>query len=130
MARSQPMFAKIRALGFPVALVLQDGQQDVPIPWDEIDAVFVGGTDQFKLGRVAARLCQEAKARGKWVHVGRVNSLKRLRYSVSIGADSVDGTYLIFCPGPNLLVVQRWLLLINGPTTTNTTATATTRGPR
>lgn len=115
LARSRPMLARIRALGFPVALVLQDGQQDVPVPWDEIDAVFIGGTTEFKLGRVAARLAAEAKARGKWVHVGRVNSLKRLRYSVSIGADSVDGTYLVFAPDHNLVILLNWLLVINEP---------------
>ena len=30
--RSRPMPARIRALGFPVAYVLQDGQHDVPVP--------------------------------------------------------------------------------------------------
>ena len=114
MERSRPMFAKIRALGFPVALVLQDGQQDVEIPWDEIDAVFVGGTTEFKLGRVAARLVAEAKARGKWVHVGRVNSLKRLRYAKQIGADSADGTYLVFGPEKNLPKLLSWLDVVNG----------------
>ena len=58
--------------------------------------MFVGGSTEFKLGPVAAALCQEAKARGLWVHVGRVNSRKRLRYSASIGADSADGTYLVY----------------------------------
>ena len=30
--------------------------------------------------------------RGKWVHMGRVNSTRRIRYAASIGCDSVDGT--------------------------------------
>jgi hypothetical protein len=60
--RCSPAFAPS---AFPVALVLQDGQQDGAIPWEEIDAVFVGGTTEFKLGRVASRLTAEAKARGK-----------------------------------------------------------------
>jgi hypothetical protein len=116
--RSRPYFAKIRELGYPVAYVLQDGQQDVPVPWDEIDAVFAGGSDGFKLGPVAAAVCREATARGLWVHVGRVNSRKRLIYAVSIGADSADGTYLMFgarrgLPNVNLPRLLGWLAEVN-----------------
>jgi hypothetical protein len=35
------------------------------------------------------RICKE---RGKHVHMGRVNTLRRLRYAEAIGVDSVDGT--------------------------------------
>ena len=110
--------ARIRALRYPVAYVLQDGQEDVPVPWDEIDAVSVGGSDDFKLGPVAAGLCREARARGKWVHVGRVNSHKRLRYAVSIEADSADGTYLVYgarrgLPNVNLPRLLGWLAEVN-----------------
>jgi hypothetical protein len=117
---SRPYFAQVRALGFPVALVLQDGQEHVPVPWDEIDAVFVGGSDDFKLGPVAAALAAEARAHGKWVHVGRVNSFKRLAYSFLIGADSADGTYLTYgarrapLPNLNLPKVIGWLERLNG----------------
>jgi hypothetical protein len=120
MEMSRPYFAKVRELGYPVALVLQDGQEGVPIPWDEIDAVFVGGSDEFKLGPVAADLCREAKRRGKWVHLGRVNSYKRFAYAASIGCDSADGTYLIYgakrAPrmNVNLPTVLGWLAKING----------------
>ena len=34
----------------------------------------------------------EAKRRRKWVHMGRVNSERRIRYAASIGCDSIDGT--------------------------------------
>lgn len=111
--RSAPMLAPIRELGFPVAYVLQDGQEDVEVPWDAIDAVFVGGSTGFKLGPVAARLVREAKERGKWVHMGRVNSLKRLRYAQGIGADSADGTYLTFGPEVNLPRLLGWLDAVN-----------------
>ena len=103
---SRPWFAVIRELGYPVAYVLQDGQEDVPVPWDEIDAVFIGGSDAFKLGPVAAELAAEAKRRGLWVHMGRVNSRKRMVYAHSIGCDSADGTWLLAgarrAPAPNL----------------------------
>lgn len=42
------------------------------------DVLFLGGSTAWKLGSAARRLTTEAKARGKQVHMGRVNSLKRL----------------------------------------------------
>lgn len=79
---------------FPIGYVLQDGQENEPVPWEAIDAVFVGGTDTFKMGPVAAQLVREAKDRGLWVHMGRVNGHRRLRYAKALGCDSVDGTSL------------------------------------
>lgn len=76
--------------GLPKAFVIQNGAKD--IPWDDMEALFVGGDTAWKLGMEAARLVGEAKQRGKWVHMGRVNSIKRMRYAMSIGCDSVDGT--------------------------------------
>lgn len=78
---------------FPVAYVGQDGQDDdVPVPWEAIDAFFVGGTTEWKMGTQAAALTREAKARGKWTHMGRVNSYERARYARWLGCDSIDGT--------------------------------------
>jgi hypothetical protein len=34
----------------------------------------------------------EARARGVWVYMGRVNSLRRLAYAAAIGCDWIDGT--------------------------------------
>jgi hypothetical protein len=76
----------------PLALVLQNGQEQLPVPWRRIAAVFVGGDTAWKLGAEAAELVAEAKRRGKHVHMGRVNSRRRARYAASIGCDSVDGT--------------------------------------
>ncbi len=76
---------------WPLAFVLQNGATSDSVPWDEIAAVFVGGDDDFKL-RGSVDLIAEAKERKKIVHVGRVNSLKRLRWAHDIGADSVDGS--------------------------------------
>lgn len=108
--RSYPWLAKIRALGYPVAYVAQDGLESHPIPWHDFDVLFIGGTTEWKLGRHARDIAAEAKARGKWVHMGRVNSEKRWRYARAIGCDSVDGTYLKHGPNvllPNLLAWQR-----------------------
>jgi hypothetical protein len=38
---------------WPLALVAQDGIEDLPIPWGEIHAIFIGGTDGFKMSRAA-----------------------------------------------------------------------------
>ena len=97
-ALSLPMFPKIRALGYRVALVAQDGLEDLTIPWDAFDALFIGGSTEWKLGPEAAAIAAEAKAHGKWVHMGRVNSRRRMVYAESIGCDSADGTYLKFNP--------------------------------
>lgn len=115
--RSRPFLAEIRALGYPVAYVLQDGQEDVPLPWDEIDAVFIGGSTEFKLGSVAAACVYEAKARGLWAHMGRVNSLKRLMRAAVMGCDSADGTYLRWgAPGENMARMVGWVRnLANAP---------------
>lgn len=40
----------IRAFGFPVALVAQDGLTVETTPWIEIEALFIGGTTEWKLG--------------------------------------------------------------------------------
>lgn len=82
----------LRARDLPVGLVMQDGQEDRPVPWSAIEAAFIGGTTRWKMSPKAGALAAEAKRRGKWVHVGRVNSIRRMTYARSVGADSVDGT--------------------------------------
>ena len=79
--------------GLPRALVLQDGIGDVEIPWSLISAVFVGGTDAFKISSEAFAAARCARMLGKWVHVGRVNEEKRLTAWLGL-ADSIDGTGL------------------------------------
>lgn len=108
---SLPWLPRIRELGYPAAYVAQDGIEKHPMmPWPDFDVLFIGGTTDFKLGPIARELARQAKDEGKHVHMGRVNSLKRLRYANSIGCDSVDGTYLAFGPDYNLKVLLRWML--------------------
>ena len=82
--------------GLPAALVAQDGLERLgdwlASAWPRLDALFIGGSTQWKLGPHAERLAAEARDRGKWVHMGRVNSARPMRYAASIGCDSVDGT--------------------------------------
>jgi hypothetical protein len=68
---------------------------------------------EWKLGAAARALTAEAKARGKHVHMGRVNSLRRLRYADAIGCDSADGTFLAFGPDINLPPLLGWLRAVN-----------------
>ena len=65
------------------------------IPWDDFDCLFIGGRDSFKEGPIVRAACAEARRRGKWVHMGRVNGLRRLLVALEFGVDSVDGTYLL-----------------------------------
>ncbi len=109
LERSTPWLPRIRSLGYPVAFVLQDGSDQTPPPWGEFDVLFIGGTTEFKLGEVARDYVAEAKRRGMFVHMGRVNSLKRLRYAEFIGVDSADGTVLTFGPDRRLPEVLGWV---------------------
>lgn len=115
LERSLPMLAPIRSLGMPVAYVGQNGAHPAGLPWDQIDALFLGGDTAWKLGAEARELVTAARARGVWVHMGRVNSLKRLRYAQAIGCDSADGTFLAFGPDRNLPQLLGWLRAVAEP---------------
>lgn len=109
LERSLPWLPKIRALGYPAAFVAQDGLENLVIPWGDFDVLFVGGSTEWKLGAEAARIVGQAKACGKWVHMGRVNSGRRFRYAQMIGCDSADGTTLAKFPDATLPDVLAWL---------------------
>ena len=80
----------IASLGHSVALCAQDGLRSAP--WDEIDCLFVGGSTEWKMSDQAHALVREARERGKWTHMGRVNTARRMMLAGSWGIDSVDGT--------------------------------------
>jgi hypothetical protein len=118
LRRSAPFMGRIRAwFGLPVAFAAQDGLEHLDVPWRSFDVLFLGGSTTWKLGPAARHLAREAQARGKRVHMGRVNSLRRLRYAAAIGCDSADGTYLRFGPDVNLPTLQGWLRDVNGQST-------------
>lgn len=99
--RWQPILA---LMGLPVALVMQDGLEllkwraSLPSAWNDIVAVFVGGSTEWKMSEHAARLTLEAHERGKLVHFGRVNSRQRIRRLVQeqldgrLWVDTIDGS--------------------------------------
>lgn len=135
--RSIPVMPRIRELGIPVAYVAQNGiENDLGrIRWDLFDALFLGGSPEclpcgfvraatafdvktcpaghklteWKVGPGAAAVTRAAKAHGKTVHMGRVNSLKRLRIAQAMGCDTADGTYLARAGRKGTATVLGWL---------------------
>jgi hypothetical protein len=93
-------FASLRhipkEMGYPIALASQDGLTSEMTPWQDIDVLFIGGTDEHKLGVEAALLIEEGRNRGVWIHVGRVNSPSRIEKFFL--ANSWDGTTLVKDP--------------------------------
>jgi hypothetical protein len=85
---------KNQLVGWRLALACQDGQEHLPIPWNEIAAVFIGGSTAWKASEHAAQIVRAAKAIGRWVHAGRVNHPQRWDYFEGLGTDSIDGTGL------------------------------------
>jgi hypothetical protein len=81
----------LAARNLPLAIVLQDGATAETVPWDELSAVFLGGSDTFKDGPTAAGLLIEAERRGLWRHVGRLNTQRRERLLWPL-CESFDGT--------------------------------------
>src|SRR6202163_286417 len=53
LARSTPFLPRIREFGFRAALVAQNGLEDLDIPWDAFDVLFVGGDTAWKIGPAA-----------------------------------------------------------------------------
>jgi hypothetical protein len=83
----------VKSLGYKAAFATQDGCTVEMIPWSEVDVLFVGGSDEHK--RIKSwPLIDEAKHRGMWVHVGRVNSPAGIMRFCR--ADSVDGTHFTY----------------------------------
>lgn len=125
---------RLRASGLPVAFVAQDGSEGLPLPWSEMDVLFLGGSTAWKLGlayheRRGSRgqflvsttrtydwfsMLREAERRKIPVHMGRVNSYRRLDIAeYGLGCRSVDGTFLAHGPRVNLARLERWLNLQN-----------------
>jgi hypothetical protein len=81
-----------RLAGWPLALVAQDGQEDLTIPWTRIEAVFIGGSTVWKMSDAAEQVMRAAQVMGKHVHVGRVNTPSRMTRFQDLGVDTCDGT--------------------------------------
>jgi hypothetical protein len=118
-ARSRPFIKAVREMAYSPALVAQNGAElstwdcwgsgPSDDPNDSIDGLFIGGDTAWKLGAEAANLAAVASSVGKWVHMGRVNSRRRVNFAREIGCTSVDGTYLTYGPDTNLPSLRSWL---------------------
>ena len=80
---------------WPLALVAQDGIEDLPIPWRECTAVFIGGSTHWKESQAAADVVKSGLAAQKHVHIGRVNTITRFRKFESLGAHTCDGSGIV-----------------------------------
>lgn len=105
----------VKGLGYRVAYVTQDGAAAETVPWDGCDAIFTGGTDAWKESAEAQALVEEARRRGKWTHMGRVNTKARILFAAARGYDSVDGTCLAWGPDANLPKILRYLRRAHEP---------------
>jgi hypothetical protein len=101
----------VKALGYPVALVAQDGLENLTIPWSEFQVLFIGGTTAWKMGFAVPPLIDQALARGLKVHVGRVNGGPRFAYFKALGAHTADGKCLNIAPDTNIGRHAKWQAL-------------------
>lgn len=112
--RSWSYFDLIRKLGYRPALAAQDGMPLRILDLSGFDVLFLGGTDRFKVASSTFALAAKARRQGRWVHMGRVNTLDRLNRAALGCLDSVDGTYVAYGPDTNLPKVCGWLDRVNG----------------
>ena len=80
------------SVGFDLSLVLQNGAEDLDIPWGETESIFLGGIDPWKESSACRDLIKTAKTFGLPVHCGRVNQIARYEYMASLGVDTCDGS--------------------------------------
>lgn len=95
----------LKAYNLPAAFVAQDGCEGGYIPWRRVACLFVGGSTAYKESDAVAWLIREAKRHGRMVHVGRVNTERRLRLFDGLGIDSIDGTQFSMFPDT---YIPRW----------------------
>lgn len=110
LKRFYETYQAISDLGFPLAFVLQNGCTPGDVPWNLINAVFLGGTNAYKFSQEALRVLEEAGKRDVWRHIGRINSPTRINHFYN-HAESFDGKYLsAFYPDKAVKVVKNHLL--------------------
>jgi hypothetical protein len=97
--------------GLKPAFVCQNGSTPDDVP--DCDAVFIGGTTDWKLSRWAWAQVAAAKARGRWAHVGRVNTAVRWGSVNIFGADSADGTLVKH--GPRAEMIRQLEAMLDQP---------------
>jgi hypothetical protein len=87
--------ARIKPVPCPLLFAVQDGMTaeliEPHVTSGEVAGVFVGGSTEWKLASL--EMWGELKAAtGCYLHVGRVNTLQRIKMCHLVKADSFDGT--------------------------------------
>jgi len=73
-----------------------------------------GDAVEWKETAECAEVIGWAKAAGKRVHMGRVNSYRRFAIAAGFECDSVDGTFLAYGPDKNLPILRSWFHRLEG----------------
>lgn len=84
---------RLRGMPTPVLIAVQDGMQieDVRSLLSPSVGIFIGGSTEWKEA-TAGIWGSIARRRNCYLHVGRVNSVRRIRICAAAGANSYDGT--------------------------------------
>ena len=116
LRKSLPVLPAIREVcPDRAALVLQDGATPENIPWAAVDALFIGGSTEWKVGPEARAITKAARRMHKWVHMGRVNSAHRMAVAYDFRVGSADGTYLLHATKlAKAVIATTWLYCPGG----------------
>jgi hypothetical protein len=96
LRRSEAWLPRIATFAMPL-IVVQDGMEPADL-WPLVGphcGVFIGGSTRWKLTTLP-RWGQLSRARGCYLHVGRVNSAKRIALCQEAGAHSFDGRCALY----------------------------------
>lgn len=90
---SEAWLPKLDGIGLRRVIAVQDGftAEDVRPLLGPAVGIFVGGGTEWK-ERTLSMWGELARERGAYLHVGRVNSQRRIQLCAMAGADSFDGT--------------------------------------
>jgi hypothetical protein len=97
-----------KKLGLRVAFVTQDGIPVKDIPYQHIDTIFIGGSNEHKLGEEGENIVRLSNILYVPIHVGRVNSISRLRKFWN--CQSWDGTHFNYDPKE----VDKFAMIVRG----------------
>jgi hypothetical protein len=78
---------------WPLAFVAQDGIEDLQIPWEHFECLFIGGSTDWKMSQTVVDLLKTARILEKATHVGRISTPDRYRRFAGL-ADTCDGSAL------------------------------------
>lgn len=108
---------RLAGVGRRRMIAVQDGMTvaDVRPHLSSTVGIFVGGSTEWKLSTMRA-WGQLARECGAYLHVGRVNTIRRIRLCQDAGADSFDGTSVtrFACTLPKLDQARRQTNLFGG----------------